>query len=171
MIRGLDPEALAVLAATPRLMRTVVDSLPGEVFASGDYSGGWKPRQVLEHLIDTEGIAFRQRIGRIVSEDKPAISPIDPPARLEEGDYAERSLDDLLSTFESLRAESLAWLQGFDGASLARTGEHEVAGTISAGELVSYWATHDLVHLRQLARALQDRFLPRIGNMAAFLED
>lgn len=165
----LDAEALSVLATTPMLVRSMIAGMPGSFLApQGD---NWGPRQVLEHLLDTEAIAFRSRIRRIVEEDDPRIQPIDPSARLVEGGYAGRELDDLLDWFEQARAESLRWLHSLSPDALERTGEHEVAGTISAAELVSYWATHDLIHLRQLTRALQDRFLPRIGNMHAFLED
>lgn len=134
-------------------------------------AGRWGARQVLEHLIDVEGIAFRDRIGRILNEDRPFIRSIDPPARLQEGGYAERSLDDLLAHFASMREESVAWLGSIHPGHFQREGEHDVAGTIKAGQLIHYWAVHDLTHLRQMVTALQASLLPHIGNMHTFLED
>ena len=81
-------EAIALVAGTPAVVRSIL--------AVGPRSGlgrargtSWGARQVLEHLIDVEGIAFRERIGRIVTEEDPFIRSIDPPARLEAGGYAQ----------------------------------------------------------------------------------
>lgn len=163
-------EAISLVAGTPAVVRSILESVPESALAPSE-QGAWGARQVLEHLIDVEGIAFRERIGRIVSEDDPFIRSIDAPARLEEGGYAAQSLADLLELFARQRAESVAWLQDLSSADLERTGTHDEAGTIGAGELVHYWACHDLLHLRQLITALQGRVLPHIGNMHLFLED
>lgn len=159
-----------MIAQTPAVLRGFLDGM-SESTLSGSAAEEWGARQVLEHLIDVEGIAFRGRIARILNEDRPFIRSIDPPARLQEGGYAGRSLDDLLSELESLRAESTAWLRDIDPADFDREGEHDRAGTIKAGELIHYWAVHDLVHLRQMLTSLQGRLVPLVGNMHRFLED
>ena len=161
---------MSLVASTPAVVRSILDSVPEAALSSSE-PGVWGARQVLEHLIDVEGIAFMERIGRIVSEDDPFIRSIEPGARLEEGNYAAKSLSDLLERFALQRAESVAWLKSLSSAELERTGTHDEAGTIRAGELVHYWACHDLLHLRQLLQALQDRLLPHIGSMHLFLED
>ncbi len=163
-------EALSVIARTPAVIRGFFSGL-SEATLEGSAPGEWGARQVLEHLIDVEGIAFRERIGRILKEDRPFIRSIDPPARLQEGGYDERSLQDLLAELESLRAESTEWLRGIDPADFEREGEHDEAGTIKAGQLIHYWAVHDLVHLRQMLTALQGKMVPHVGNMHLFLED
>jgi DinB family protein len=163
-------EAISLVAGTPAVVRSILEAVPEGALAPSE-RGTWGARQVLEHLIDVEGIAFRERIGRIVSEDDPLIRSIDPPARLDQGGYAAQSLGDLLDRFDQQRAESVGWLKRLSSADLERTGTHDQAGTIGAGELVHYWACHDLLHLRQLVTVLQDRMLPHIGNMHLFLED
>jgi hypothetical protein len=163
-------EALSVIAQTPAVIRGFFNGL-SEPTLSGSAAGEWGARQVLEHLIDVEGIAFRGRIGRILNEDRPFIRSIDPPARLQEGGYDERTLDELLTELETLRAESTAWLRGIDPADFDREGEHDEAGIITAGQLIHYWAVHDLVHLRQMLTALQGKLVPLAGNMHLFLED
>lgn len=162
-------DALAVIGQTPAAIRGLVAGL-SETALAGE-GERWGARQVLEHLIDVEGIAFRNRIGRILAEERPFIRSIDPPARLQKGGYAKRSLPELLDELESLRAESLTWLHSINPSDFVREGEHDRAGIIRAGELIHYWAVHDLVHLRQLTAALQDRLLPHIGNMERFLEE
>lgn len=163
-------EALSVVATTPGVVRSMIQSAPEEVL-SGEAGGVWGARQVLEHLIDVENIAFRERIGRILREDRPFIRSIDAPERLEEGGYAARSLEDLLSEFEAMREESVAWLRSIDPADFGREGEHDEAGTIRAGELIHYWAVHDLTHLGQMMVALRGKLVPHVGNMHLFLEE
>ncbi|CAN5892656.1 hypothetical protein BH23ACT12_BH23ACT12_10620 [soil metagenome] len=153
MPRTVD-EAIQLLQVTPTLIRSSVATVSQEVLA-GTEPDVWGARQVLEHLIDTESIAFRDRIGSILNEDRPYILSIDPPSRLQEGGYAERTLDDLVSTFESLRAQSITWLSTIDEGDFDREGEHEVAGVIRVGELLHYWAVHDLTHLSQFMTALR----------------
>lgn len=159
-----------MIAHTPAVVRGFLLGASPEAL-EGSAGGEWGARQVLEHLIDVEGIAFRERIGRILNEDRPLIRSIDPPARLQEGGYAGRSVEDLLAELERLRAEDLRWLGAMDPADFEREGEHDAAGTIKAGQLIHYWAVHDLVHLRQLMASLQARLQPHIGNMHLFLED
>ncbi len=161
---------MSVIAGTPAVVRSILEAVPASSLnAPGD--GEWGARQVLEQLIDVEGIAFRDRIGRIVTEDDPFIRSIDPPARLAGGGYASLPLEALLDRFTELRVESLQWLKSLSPEQLKRTGTHDEAGIIGAGELIHYWACHDLLHLRQLFTALQARLLPHIGNVHLFLEE
>jgi hypothetical protein len=152
------------------VVRSILQAVPSTSLEP-PADGEWGARAVLEHLIDVEGIAFRERIGRILNEDDPFIRSIDPPARLEEGGYVELPLDELIDRLARMRGEDVEWLRSLSLAQLERTGTHDEAGTIGASELVHYWACHDLLHLRQLFSALQARMLPHIGNTRLFLEE
>ena len=167
---GLDPTALAVIAGTPRLLRDLLSSVP-ERARERINNEGWSPKHVVAHLLDVEGIAFRERISRIVSENRPFIRSIDPSARLEESGYLERPLEALLEELEMRRAEDIGWLRSLDAAALARTGEHDEAGEISAANIANYWACHDLLHLRQIAGMLQTGLMDKLGNLVHFLEE
>lgn len=162
-------EAIALLTATPALVRSCFSGLSEDSLKSSE-PDIWGARQVLEHLIDAETIAFRERIGRILDEERPYILSIDPPSRLEQGGYARKNLKELLAQFEKVRAESTTWLRSIDEADFGREGEHDEAGTIRVGELIHYWAVHDLTHLSQMMTALRGYLLPHIGNMHMFLE-
>ncbi len=169
-VPGSVKEALAIIAQTPAVIRGLLSGL-SEQTLQGSSTDQWGARQVLEHLIDVEGIAFRQRIGRIVQEDRPFIRSIDPPARLHEGGYARRTTEDLLAELAAMRTEGIFWLRSLGPADFQREGEHDTAGSISAGQLIHYWAVHDLVHLRQMLKVLQDGLVPHVGNMTVFLEE
>lgn len=162
----IDERALVILAATPATIRALlagVDDAPAT-------PPEWGPREIVAHLLDAEGIAFVERIERIIAGERPYIRSIDPPARLAAGGYFERTLTDLLDALAEARRVNLGWLSGLSGASLARTGEHDHAGPISAVDIVHQWAYHDLQHLRQLAGALQAPLVPRMGNTRKFYD-
>lgn len=162
--------ALGIIARTPGVIRSMVDGLAPELIEAGSLQT-WGPREVVEHLLDVEGIALRERISRTVHEDRPFIRSIDPPGRLEEGDYKQHAFDVVLSELARQRNDDVAWLRTLAPTQLERSGEHDTAGTITARQLINYWACHDLLHLRQLTRALQSRFEPHIGGMRLFLEE
>jgi hypothetical protein len=166
---GLEA-ALGLIGKTPLLLRGLLDGLEPS-FVGARSGSEWAPRQVVEHLLDVERIAFGDRIARVVHEDRPFIASIDPPARLERGDYARRSVGDLIDDLIRRRAEDVAWLRSLGPADLDREGEHDRAGTFTARQLVHYWACHDLLHLRQLAGGLQAALAPSVGNLSTFFED
>jgi hypothetical protein len=170
--------ALTVIGSTPAVLRGLVGGLDAAVLLAAPGSTNdpsWGPRQVAEHLLDAEDIGFMDRVRRVVAAgeggERPYIRSIDPSARLVAGGYAERTLEDLLDELEQRRAGDVAWLRSLPASALASIGEHDRAGTFAAGDLVHYWACHDLLHLRQIARALQDTLAPFTGNLAMFFED
>ncbi len=170
--------ALTIIGRTPAVLRGLVGGLDAAVLEAAPGStedSPWGPRRVAEHLLDVEDIGFMDRVRRLVDAggggERPYIRSIDPPARLVAGGYAERSLEDLLDEFEQRRASDVAWLQSLPAGALASEGEHDRAGIFAARDLIHYWACHDLLHLRQIARALQDTLAPFAGNLVRFFED
>jgi hypothetical protein len=170
--------ALAVVERTPAVLRQLIEGLDATILQAPPGAEGtapWGPRQVAEHLLDTEDIAFMQRVRRVTeaaeSGERPFIRSIDPPARLVDGGYAARSLDDLLDELQRRRAGDVAWVRALAPEALAGEGEHDRAGVFAARELLHYWACHDLLHLRQILVALQDTLAPFVGNLARFFEE
>jgi hypothetical protein len=174
--------ALTIIGRTPAVLRGLVDALEPPVLEAGSRpaggptgSKGWGPRQVAEHLVDVEDIAFMDRVRRLVnagvSGEQPYIRSIDPPARLVEGGYAARTLENLLVELEQRRAGDVVWLRSLPAGALDSQGEHDRAGIFAARDLIHYWACHDLLHLRQIVRGLQDSLAPYAGNLTVFFEE
>jgi hypothetical protein len=174
--------ALTIIGRTPAVLRGLVDALDAPLLEAGSRPDGganggrgWGPRQVAEHLLDVEDIAFMDRLRRVVdggvSGELPYIRSIDPPARLVEGGYAARSLEDLLAGLEQRRDRDVAWLRSLPAEALDSQGEHDRAGMFAVRDLIHYWACHDLLHLRQVVRGLQDSLAPFAGNLTMFFEE
>ena len=159
-----------LLSLAPAAFRGLVEGLPGEALQPRD-DGSWGVIECLAHVLDTSDIGFVTRIRRIVEEDRPFIRSIDPPARLRELGFLERSAADLLAELEARRAADLAWVAALPPAALDRVGDHDAAGEISARNILNYWVRHDFDHLRQALRATEALFYPAMGNTQKFFED
>ena len=80
-IVSVDRAALEVVAQTPRVLKALLAGLPREVLEAPN-DEGWSLKDIVAHLHDAEGIAFVERIDRMLHEERPFIASIDPPARL-----------------------------------------------------------------------------------------
>lgn len=161
---------LSIVERTPAPLRKLLSSLPQSATEQKN-DEGWSPKDVVGHLIDTNGVAFRGRIGRIVTEARPRIEPIEPSERLDEGGFRERDLPSLLDDFARERSAAVTEIAALTPDQLARAGDHAEAGQITAANLVHYWACHDLTHLRQIEEMLRDSLAEHVGNMRLFLEE
>ena len=165
----VNPTVFAVLEATPPVLRALFAKLP-DATGTEPLDDGWSARHVLAHVLDTEEVIVG-RMRRIVEEDRPFIASIDPLARLQAAGYLERNVDSLLHDFETRRAEGIAWLRSATDAQLARLGEHDEAGEISAADHAHQWAYHDLMHLKQLASIVEAVVERGMGNTRRFYFD
>jgi hypothetical protein len=166
---SIDPNAFEVIASTPYTLRALLAGLSGDLLRTPN-DEGWSLKDIVAHLVDVEGIAFVDRISRILAEDRPFIASIDPPARLAQGGYATRSLTDLLDTLERQRARDVQWLRGLDADQLRRPGTHQDVGEILAIDIAHQWAAHDMAHLRQTALMIQRHFAPLMGATRSFYD-
>jgi len=166
---SIDQIALTVLARTPSVVRALLVGLPSSALDQPN-AEGWSVKDIVAHMVDVEDGVMVSRITRLLEENRPFIRSIDPPARLAAGDYAARSLDDLLEELSRQRASHAAWLARLTEQQLARGGEHEEVGEIFVVDLAHQWAAHDLTHLRQIAQMLQADLAPLMGNTRAFYD-
>ena len=169
MNNGIDATALAVLASTPGVVRGLFDGV-GEDVACEARDEGWSAKDALAHMLDVEVGVISVRIRRMLDEDRPFIRSIDAPARLIEGGYAARSVASLLEELTAARGRHVGWLRTLTAEQLARAGEHDEAGEITAGDVAHQWAYHDLMHLKQIASMLQAGFVERMGNTRKFYD-
>lgn len=165
----LDPVAGRVIATTPGALRALLVDLPGAAVTTPN-DEGWSLKDIVAHLVDVEEGVMVERIKRMLTEERPFISSIDPPARLAAGGYAERTLPDLLDELAQQRERHAAWLAALTDADLARAGLHDVVGEIRVSDVAHQWAAHDMAHLRQMALMIQQHLAPLMGNTRGFYD-
>lgn len=166
---GFVADTTALLARTPDLLRTLLIGLPEAWTDTPDVAEGWRPRDVVGHLITGEQTDWLARTRRILEHG--TALPFD---RFERFAMLERDsgvpLDDLVERFADLRAANLATLADLVGdADLDRRGLHPSLGEVTLRELLAAWSVHDLDHIAQVFAGLAGSRDADAGPWKAYL--
>ena len=162
-------ETTELLRRTPVVVRALLEGLPRTWTETPDTEGGWRPRDVVGHLISAELDDWMPRVRRILEQGtSAAFDPFDRFAHAERDRDA--TLDELIERFASLRVESLAALAStVTPDDLDRRGLHASLGEVTLHELLATWAVHDLDHISQIFAALAGSRDADVGAWKAYL--
>lgn len=164
-------EALELLERAPRTLAQLLTGLSEGWLHRDEGQGTWTVADVIDHLIDAERTNWVPRLEWIVREgDGKPFPPFDRFSHLYT-ERGERTIEQRLQAFQTLRAANMAKLQAIvaSEADLERTGSHPAFGTVKIRELLSAWVVHDLTHLVQIARVMADRYKSDVGPWIAYL--
>ena len=160
-----------ILERTPAVLEAFLTGLSPEWIAGTEGFGTWSPYDVIGHLIHGERTDWVARLD-IILRDGPddTFVPFDRYAQFRES--AGKSLADLLSEFAEARRVSLARVRALHltDADLNRTGIHPQFGSVTARQLLSTWAAHDLDHLMQISRVLAAQIGDNVGPWREYLK-
>lgn len=158
-----------LLARTPVVLQALLGGLPETWTATPDVAGGWRPRDVVGHLISGEQSNWLARTRHIL-EDGTAVAfeSFDRFEMLERD--VDVPLDDLLDRFATLRAASLETLRGLvTEGDLDRRGLHPALGEVTLRELLATWSVHDLDHVSQVYAGLAGSRDADVGQWKQYL--
>lgn len=159
-----------LLRRTPDLLRTLLRGLPETWTETTDVpSDGWRPKDVVGHLITAEMDDWIARTERILEHGTRV--PFDRFDRFAHAERdTDRRLDDLIEEFARLRATNLALLdQLVTDADLDRRGVHPSLGEVTLRELLATWAVHDLDHVAQIYAGMAASRDADVGPWKAYL--
>jgi hypothetical protein len=163
-------ETTDLLRRTPEVLRALLAGLPDRWTDTPDVDGGWRPLDVVGHLISAELDDWIPRAERILEEG--TAKPFDPFDRFAHVDRdVGQPLDALVDRFAELRTENLerlAALVSSDG-DLDRRGVHPSLGEVTLGQLLATWAVHDLDHVAQVYAGLAGSHDAATGPWRAYL--
>jgi uncharacterized damage-inducible protein DinB len=162
-------DTLALLGRTPELLRVLLADLPDAWTDTPDTPDGWRPRDVVGHLITAEVDDWLPRTQRILEHGTGLpFDPMDRTAMFERD--ADATLDELLDRFAALRSENLARFDELvDEDDLERRGLHPALGEVTLGNLLATWAVHDLNHLGQIVAGLAGSRDAEVGPWKQYL--
>ena len=162
-------DTTALLARTPDILRILLVGLPTSWTDVPDVADGWRPRDVVGHLITGEETDWMTRTRRILEQGPSApFDRFDRFAMLERD--AGVALDELVERFAALRAGNLASLANLvSDADLDRRGLHPSLGEVTLRELLATWAVHDLDHLSQIYAGMAGSRDGEVGPWKAYL--
>lgn len=162
-MKDTEVAAIAQLQATPAILQGMIAGVPEEL-ATMPLDREWSIKQWLAHYIDVERSGFRDRLKRMVEEDSPEFTSIDAMATLEASGWESWQIPKMLDEFACLRGETIDWLRTLSEEQLARTGKHDTAGEVTVSNVIHYWPTHDMAHIRHIQRMLGSIFLHEMGG-------
>jgi DinB superfamily len=159
-----------LLRRTPELLRVLLAGLPEDWTDTADApENGWRPRDVVGHLITGELTDWIERTQRILEHG--TALPFDRFDRFAHADRdSDATLDELVEHFVRLRAENLARLEELvSEADLDRRGMHPSLGEVTLRELLATWAVHDLDHVSQVFAGMAGSHDAEVGPWKAYL--
>jgi hypothetical protein len=158
-----------LLQRTPDVLRVLLGGLPESWTSTADVEGGWRPRDVLGHLISGELEDWIPRTERILAEGTGrTFEPFDRFAH--EGRDDASTLDALIQRFAEPRGENLTRLDELvTDADLDRRGLHPALGEVTLRELLATWAVHDLDHVAQIYAGMAGSHDAAVGPWKTYL--
>ena len=138
----------------PGALRALARGLP-------DADARWKPSpedwsilEVVNHLADDEAEDIRVRLRLTLEAPGEPWPPVDAQAKAVERRYNDRDVNASVDRFARERAASLEWLRGLEAVDWEASHDEPKHGLLRAGDLMTAWAAHDALHLRQIAKRL-----------------
>lgn len=162
-------DTTALLARTPKVLRSLLIGLPETWTDTPDSADGWRPRDVVGHLITGEQTDWITRTRRILEQGTSVpFERFDRTAMFDRD--ASVPLDDLVERFAELRSENLADLVDLvTEADLDMRGLHSSLGEVTLRELLATWAVHDLDHISQIYAGLAGSHDAAVGPWKEYL--
>lgn len=158
-----------LLARTPDVLRSLLTGLPEDWTDTPDRTDGWRPREVVGHLITAEEGDWMGRTRRILERGASLeFDRFDRFAMLDRD--AGVPLNDMVERFATLRTANLVALRDLvNEADLDRRGLHPSLGEVTLRELLATWAVHDLDHVSQIYAGLAGSRDVAVGPWKAYL--
>ena len=141
--------AMTQLKTQGQAIRALVTGLTEEQARWKPAPETWSILEVLNHLIDEEIYDFRAHLAHILHTPDQPWPEIDPVGWVSQRQYNEKDLHESLIRFKAEREGSLNWLAELPSPDWDAA-VTDPRGTLSAGDMMTSWLAHDLLHLRQL---------------------
>ena len=143
-------DALAAkLAATGDGIAAWVEATGPERLRAARTPDGWSATDVLAHLLQAE-LVYGVRLGMVLTTDRPAIAAYDQDAWVHRLGPLDADPDTWLPLHRTLRARTVALLEGVADEEWDRVGIHEERGEESVRTIAEHLVHHDEEHLAQL---------------------
>ena len=142
---------IAALAAMPSKLKDIVAMIPRDAWARRPRNGGFSLVEHVCHLRDIDEDGYRERVARILAEERPNLVDIDGDALARQRDYQGQDLEAALSAFAALRWQISARLAKLTPEERRRTGLMAAVREITIEGLVGAMLAHDSEHLDQLS--------------------
>jgi hypothetical protein len=148
-----DRDPLEVMAEQVAWIARRTAGLDETVLRRPEAPGKWSAIEVIQHLADSDVVAA-WRTRQILTVDRPAIQGYDQDAWARALDYVHVPVEVAMGQLRGIRTANLRVWRSLTRDQRARVGLHAERGPESLDLLLRLMGGHDLVHRRQIDRAL-----------------
>jgi hypothetical protein len=132
----------------PRRIEEAVRGLDDRQLDTPYREGGWTPRQVVHHLVDSHSNALI-RMKLTLTEDHPPLKPYDQDAWAKLAD-SRLPVEPSLAILRGLHERWTALLRSLPEEAWARTAFHPERGDITLDDQLALYAEHGAKHAKQI---------------------
>ena len=150
-----DRESLEVMADTPGRLQTLVSGASADELRFTTAPERWTVTQIVGHMADAE-VVGAWRFRAVLAEDGVPLQAYDQNAWAAAFRYADVPAADSVRLYSVLRRATLRALRQAAPARLQHAGVHAERGRESVAQLALMYAGHDLNHLAQIERLLDE---------------
>jgi len=143
---------IASMDSFPAMLASAVAGLTDEDVRWKPPSGAWSILEIVCHLADEEAEDFRLRVLSTLDDPAKAWPSIEPEESVTQRRSNEKVLAEEIGRFTRERAESMRRLRELTDPDWQKTYHHPTVGDLRAGDVMTSWAVHDMLHLRQIAK-------------------
>jgi hypothetical protein len=154
-----DRDPWDLLDEAPRRLRSLVEGASPRELAYTPSPSRWSITQIAAHLADSEIVAA-WRFRSVLERDGVGLQPFDQTVWASAFRYETAPPAESVALFETLRAATLRVLRTVDPARRGHAGVHAERGRESIDHLIRLYAGHDLNHLGQIERLLEEARRP-----------
>lgn len=147
-------EVLQRLHANPGLFREATRPLSPDRMDWKPDGTAWAATDVLRHVRDAQSV-LAQRVDMILDQDNPTLEfkPVFAWTNQQAGEA--ESAESIFEAYAASRAATVIRLKTASPQDWTRTGLHEEFGSVTLLEQASYFAAHEVTHLRQLEQLVR----------------
>jgi hypothetical protein len=149
-------KSLTVQAATAKKLERLIKGVPTAKLRKRPAPDKWSVSEIVAHLADAE-IAGSFRMRLILGAPGTPVAAFDQDAWVISGHYNKRDPRKSVEHFRVMREANLALLKSLKPEQWKHYGMHAERGQESIEHIVRMFAGHDINHLRQIERILEDR--------------
>lgn len=150
-MREFDPmESLTHLKNTPVKYSDLLKRIPPIDYETKPAGNGWSVLEIIKHVKDAESV-LNKRVKLILKEDNPLLEFQKVWAWTEIKNEKRETVEGIFEEYYISREETVRILEKVSLKKWWRTAVHEEFGPVNMIEQVSYFAAHEISHIRQIS--------------------
>jgi uncharacterized damage-inducible protein DinB len=139
---------------------TILAGVPHDALERRPAADQWSAKENLAHLARYHQV-FRERINRILKEDRPVFTRYRAEEDPEWPAWAAKSSGAVLGELHALRSQLISVFDGLSDAELLRTGVHPRFGEMTVLQWMEFFLLHEAHHLYTVMQRARESLLSR----------